>query len=210
MGITRLRKTGLFPIDAFAVISEPEMIPLCEKYDIGYCVYKNEPLGEKKNFGISKALEREWDYLVEIGSDDVLKNEYLELLPKYLGHDFVGIDHFVFMNSEDGCCRRYQTKTSFGLGRMLSRKAVIQTGNLWNDKLMRGLDNYSTFKLSAKGFLEKRMKSPVPVAIDIKSSVNIWKFNYLIGQDYTLEETLAGLSTEEVDAIMSLHATVER
>src|SRR6478752_4031551 len=77
MGIDRLRKTGLFPIEAFAVISEESMIPLCEKYNIDYCFYKNEPLGEKKNFGLTEAYKKEWDYLVEIGSDDLLKNEYL-------------------------------------------------------------------------------------------------------------------------------------
>lgn len=205
MGICRLRKLGMFPIQAFAVISEESMIPLCEKYDIRWKMYKNEPLGEKKNFGISEALKLDWDYLIEIGSDDVLKDEYLEAIKPELGkRDFFGINHVIYINSEDGACRRFATRHSFGMGRVMSRKLIETVGKLWDDKKDRGMDNGSNFKIQRVGFLDKQIRTTYPLGIDIKSAVNIWPFNYLTGAEYTLEEALNGLSDQEIEAICSI------
>jgi len=124
MGIDRLRKYGLFPIEAFAVISEESMIPLCEKYGIEYCFYKNLPVGEKLNYGLSEAFKKEWDYFIQVGSDDLLKNEYLEMVKENLGWDVITIDNFAYLNSEDGECRMYSNKSTFGIGRMISRAAI--------------------------------------------------------------------------------------
>lgn len=127
MGIDRLRRSGLFPIEALAVISEDSMIPLCKKYSIDFCMYKNLPLGEKKNYGLSVAMGKSgWDYLLEIGSDDVLKNEILELYKPLTeqGIDFFGIKHFYYLNSETGECRRLQSDTTYGAARCISRKAI--------------------------------------------------------------------------------------
>lgn len=207
MGINRLRKSGLFPIDAFAVISEESMIPLCEKYKVEYCFYKNEPLGEKKNYGLAQACKKEFDYLVEIGSDDLLKDEWLTAFKPYFekGKELITLSNFVYLNSEDGVCRRMTTASTFGLGRAIKKSALEKMGyKLWNPVFSKGLDNNSIFAMARKGILETRVKTEKPIAIDIKSETNIWKFNYLQGRDYTLEETLEGLSEAEINAINAL------
>lgn len=211
MGIQRLQRAGLFHIQPFAVISEESMIPLCEKYGVKWVMHENLPVGAKKNYGLSEALKLDWDYMVELGSDDVFKDEYLNAIVPFLGKgDFFGIDHFIFMNSEDGACRRYKTRNSFGLGRLISRRAIEKFGGkLWDATISKGLDNNSNFRLARHGFLEKKIRSEVPLAIDIKSETNIWPFNYLIGQDYTFEEAIQGLSNEETEAIKRLRHAVE-
>jgi hypothetical protein len=78
LGIQRLRRS--FNVEALAVISEEEMKPLCEKYGVHWVMYKNEPLGEKKNYGLRKAKEFDFEYLMEIGSDDKLSVEEKEML----------------------------------------------------------------------------------------------------------------------------------
>lgn len=126
MGINRLRASGLFKIDTMAVISEESMIPLCEKYDIDYTFYKNQPLGEKKNAGLNAAMLKSWDYLIEIGSDDLLKTEILECYRPMFerGEEFFGIKDFLFLNSENGDCRRLKSDTVYGAGRCISRKLI--------------------------------------------------------------------------------------
>lgn len=125
MGIDRLRKNSRFPIEAFAVISEETMIPLCRKYHIKYTLYKNEPLGEKKNFGLTEAMKLEWDYLIEIGSDDILKDELIELYADYFEkYEMFGTKDSVIIDSFTGKCRRLQSDTSYGLGRCISRKTI--------------------------------------------------------------------------------------
>lgn len=103
------------------------MIPLCKKYDIDFCFYKNQPLGEKKNYGLSVAMEKSgWDYLIEIGSDDVLKTEILEAYKPLIDNsvDFFGIKNFYYLDSETGECRRLQSDTTYGAARCMSRKAI--------------------------------------------------------------------------------------
>lgn len=211
MGIKRLRKSGLFPIEAFAVISEESMIPLCQKYDVKYCMYKNEPLGEKLNYGLKEAMCLDWDYVICIGSDDLLYNEYLEEIGTYLGkRDFFGIDHFVFLNSEDGACRRFKTSTPYGMARAISRSAVEKVGNVWVDKKDRGMDNSSYTRMTKCGFMFQQIRTNYPLAIDIKSEENIWKFNYLAGKEYSFMDAVKNLSDDEIEALKSLaHADVE-
>lgn len=202
MGITRLREAGTHHIEALAVISEDEMKPLCEKYGIDWVFYKNFPLGEKKNFGIQEALKREFDYLVEIGSDDILKNEFLSLYT-WGTHDVFGLNDFIIMNSEDGECRRISGKNmKYGTGRAIRKECL--TVKLWHDKASRGLDNSAMIAFAVNGFTTRRFSNEEPLSIDIKSEVNIWPF-HKIGKRYPTDKALQGLSVGEVDLIQSLY-----
>ena len=111
---------------AFVVISEESLIPLCDKYGIQWTMYKNNPVGEKKNHGLNEAMKLEWDYLLEIGSDDVLKNEVLDYYEPYIqkGQEFFGAKDALIVNSESGACYRVKSDTAYGMGRMVSRKAL--------------------------------------------------------------------------------------
>lgn len=123
VGLNRLRERSRFPIECFAVISEESMIGLCEKYGIKWTFYKNEPLGEKKNHGLTEAMKLEWDYLIEIGSDDLVKDELIEIYSEYAGkYEMFGSKDAVIIDSETGRCRRLQSDTVYGLGRCISRK----------------------------------------------------------------------------------------
>lgn len=125
VGINRLIRNSQIPIQAFAVISEESMIGLCEKYNIKWTFYKNEPVGEKKNHGLNEAMKLEWDYLLEIGSDDLVKDELVQLYAPFFGkYDLFGTKDAIIINSEDGMCRRLKSDTTYGLGRCMSRKAL--------------------------------------------------------------------------------------
>lgn len=125
VGINRLIRNSQIPIQAFAVISEKSMIGLCEKYNIKWTFYKNEPVGEKKNHGLNEAMKLEWDYLLEIGSDDLVKDELVQLYTPFFGkYDLFGTKDAIIINSEDGMCRRLKSDTTYGLGRCISRKAL--------------------------------------------------------------------------------------
>lgn len=211
MGLERLRKN--FNVEAFAVISEESMKPLCKKYYVDYCMHENLPLGSKKNYGLTQAMKKDFDFLVEIGSDDLLKDEFMDLYS--FDRDVFGLRDFAMIDTQTGDCRRLSDRDArFGLGRAISKDAIesfMTEGGykLWADVISKGLDNDSTFALARKGYLEKRISSNDPVAIDLKSSVNIWPFNHLMGIEYPIEKALKGLSEKEKVAIKSLYAPVE-
>jgi hypothetical protein len=200
MSIKRLQKVEGFDVKGFAVISEESMIPLCEKYGILWCMHENLPLGRKKNFGIEKALEYEFDYLIEIGSDDILKSEILEAYK--WDAPVIGLMEFGLLNTVNGNCKRIKTNIpKFGAGRAIKREAL---GKLWPDNLSKGLDNRSNMHLGRNGFLAKGVKWDRPLVTALKGETNIWSFRAIHGHKHTIEEALNGLSEEEINAIQCL------
>lgn len=200
MGFKRLQKFA--DVEMLAVISEQEMIPLCEKYGVHHVMHENQPLGRKKNYGLRRSLEYEWDYLVEIGSDDLLKNEFLTVYP--WDRDFMCLQDAAWLNTKTGAARRIKDRTGkFGAGRACSRKVVEAMNPMWHDLKHNGLDGDSMFRMGAKGFLSKSYHSDRPLVIDLKSEVNIWAYHN-IGHAYSLGEVLEGLSEEEITAIKCL------
>lgn len=212
MGINRLRKHPNYDINALAVISEPEMITLCNQYGIKWIMHENLPLGKKKNAGLVAAASYDFDYLMEIGSDDLITNDLLTQYLDYIGkYDFFGISDAAYIESENGTCRRLITdKSTYGAGRMISRKVLdTMAWKLWNDNLNRGLDNDSVRTLQLKGIkFHKVPAANAPGVIDIKSDQNIWKFNYFLGHPYSIDNILPLLSASEVEKLNSLQNVI--
>jgi hypothetical protein len=207
MGLNRLKKTGKFPMEFLAVISEEEMIPLCEMYGVEWVMHENLPLGRKKNFGLQQALKRDFDYLIELGSDDLLKNELLDLYAPLFEKQvpLIGMQSFAFINSEDMQCRLFTHRGSaFGIGRAIRRNVIETLGAIWPDDRNSGLDNASRFKMVRSGFFDQRVNNGKPLGLDIKSEVNIWKFNYLQGSRISFSDAVEGLSEQEIEAIKAL------
>lgn len=206
MGIARLREHCKHHITAFAVISENEMIPLCERYNVDWVMTHNEPLGNKKNYGLATAMERHaFDYMIEIGSDDLLKNDFFDVYS--WDREVMMLLEIYFLNSETGGCRLFRAGgPKIGAGRAISRKALNQHMPLWHERQGRGLDGYSTLRLCTFGVMPKCYKSKRPVAIDIKSAVNIWGYRQvqMLGTPVALVEVLDGLSEDEKTAITCL------
>ncbi|HMJ67590.1 MAG TPA: hypothetical protein VK508_01780 [Cyclobacteriaceae bacterium] len=206
-GIKRLRKHPRFDIDALAVISEESMIPLCEKYDVKWVMSDNKPLGRKKNNGLLAASKLGFDYLMEIGSDDLVLNELLDWYCPMVdaGELFFGIRDIAYLESDTGACRRLISKATYGAGRMIHR-SVLERMNwkLWKDELNRGLDNNSVFNLMRQK-VQYKVIAPkeFPGVIDVKSDENIWRFDYFLGVEYDKNELFKRLSKQEVAMIES-------
>ena len=198
-GIERLRRS--FNIEALAVISEESMIPLCEKYGVMWVMHSNDWLGKKKNYGLQKAKEIDFDYLMEIGSDDLVLNELIEdYIENYVGkYDFFGVSDCLWVDTLFGSARRIQSTATYGAGRMISRKALEEVGwKMWTDCINRGMDNNSIFNFQRKKIKYQRV-NPIgfPCVIDVKSDENIWKFDYFRGVEYDISNILDKLSDKE-------------
>jgi hypothetical protein len=68
-------------------------------------------------------MKLDWDYLLEIGSDDLVKDELIDLYSEFFGkHKMFGSKDAVIINSENGQTRRLKSDTVYGLGRCISRE----------------------------------------------------------------------------------------
>jgi len=203
-GINRLRTHPDYDVQAVAAISEESMIPLCEKYGIDWVMVENTPLGAKKNKGLQYCKQFDFEYLMEIGSDDLITNELLTHYKPYLKHGFIGVKDLAYLDSKTGDCVRVQSNNStYGAGRIISREFLEKANwTLWKDYLNRGMDNNSIFKFAGLK-VGYKMIPPMetPGVIDIKSDVNIWKFNKSLGKPYEKEKLFKYLSDVEVEMI---------
>jgi len=202
-GISRLAKLQDFDIQVFAIVSpedETENKDLLN--EAGYIVYeyKNFPLGEKKNAGIKEALKYDFDYLMELNSDDVVKDDLLKLYKKDMENKipFLAITNFVFVNSATGEIKEIRGRTIYGIGRAYRKDILFE---MWPADLNRGMDNWSEFNLQQKGFIPKKHTTERPLALDIKSDVNIWSYDEVKGNPTDREIALEGLSQEEKELI---------
>jgi hypothetical protein len=206
-GIKRLKSHPCFDFETLAVISEESMIPLCEKHGVHWVMSENLPLGRKKNNGLQEAMNFKFDYLLEIGSDDLVLNELLDWYAPMIdaGERFFGIRDIAYIESDTGECRRLISKSTYGAGRMIHRSALEQMDwKLWKDTLNRGLDNNSVFNMLKKKINYKTLApKEFPGVIDVKSDVNLWGFDYFLGKEYDRDELFKRLSKEEVAMIES-------
>lgn len=132
MGLKRLMeyRPDKFQSSAFAVISEVEMIPLCEKYGIEYLMHENLPVGMKKNAGLSEVLKKDFDYLIELGSDDLMLNNILDLYLPFMeqGEDFLGCKRLILIDSVNLESRDFFFDPDLvqGLGRCMSKRMLLK------------------------------------------------------------------------------------
>lgn len=207
MGINRLKKHEKYNINVLAVISEPEIIPLCEKYEVSWILHENLPLGKKKNYGLSHLANFDFDYVMEIGSDDLILDELLDNYLEYFGrYDFFGVCDIAYIESENGECRRHlMSASTYGAGRCISRHVLEEMNwKIWDDNISRGLDNSSIKRIASHGIPYYQIPaSEIPLVIDVKSNDNLWKFNYFLGEKFDIELLFDRLSDSEVNKIKS-------
>ncbi len=150
-----------FQCSAFAVISEESMIPLCEKYGIDFLMFENDPVGMKKNAGLSKVTESDFDYLIELGSDDLILNDLLDSYYPLMksGEDFFGSRNLLLVDSTDGNSRQLDWDGDYpqGLGRCMSKKLLSTFGDKVLVRMKTGLiSDDAIIPEGEDGFLSKQ------------------------------------------------------
>lgn len=160
-----------------------------------YFNHQNLPVSNKWNFALSQCRNLEFDYILMMGSDDIISDSVLLKYKDFmdLNYEYIGLTDLFVYNTIDNkfyywagygvYSGRYGE--SLGLGRCI-HKNIINNFNykLWDDNLNKGLD----------GSMEKKMRS-LPelkrinfnssdhgVSCDIKSTTNITKLDSFINQ----------------------------
>ena len=131
-GLTRLvnYKPETFDIRPFFIVSNNQEKDIIEQFGFDYMEYKNEPLGEKKNAGLKYAIEHfEFDYLMEIGSDDLIIDEYLDLIEPELRAKtpLFNLSTCYFIDTVSGKASKWTSDIVIGLGRFISRDAIMSS-----------------------------------------------------------------------------------
>lgn len=168
-----------FQIEPFFVVSEISQMRQLAHEGLDFIFHKNNPVGEKLNAGLRCVMENfEFDYLLEIGSDDLIANNYLDDIEPWLRAKIpqLAATRLHFIDSITGMITFFETAAIFGLGRCISRATLERFApdyNLWNDYIDRGHDRASWRNMVQKHIPVLRVSNRRFSLLDIKSEENI-------------------------------------
>lgn len=179
-----IKRLGL---NCTAVISEDIDLP-CQTV-----FAENQPLGNKWNRGLERAMENEFDYLLILGSDDLISNCLLDKYKGYNGVDMIGVKDFYMYDIQQkrvkyfaGYNVKYNRNISIGAGRLIRRDIIERLGRLWHPRQVKGLDSHCSKVLRVKGYQEIVIPMGDSVVVDIKSGMNMNGFDDITGEEVPL------------------------
>lgn len=195
--LTMQEKTkGIFEYINIVIDSENSNFDVFKnrKNEFDYYNYPNNPISNKWNYGVTLTKNIDFDYIIFLGSDDVVdQNVMLEYHSKMKeNYDFIGIiDMYVFntMNNQLYYWDGYKESTgrkgeTIGLGRCFSKKVIEKLNYTpWMMNINKSLDktlNNNIKKIENLKISKIRLTDFNGFSCDIKSNVNITKLT-----DYT-------------------------
>lgn len=162
-------------VSVLCVISEPEYAEMCDEYGFNYVSYPNNPVGTKINNGIKYAFDNyDWDYLMIMNSDSVIKPELFDYYNPLFGkYDFFGVSRVTFVNfyTDEAVDFDYQFSI-LGVGKCLSRKAIEKVREPYK-ALDKCLDDTMYDNMVSAGIFPYCVKYEGQLVYDLKSDVNI-------------------------------------
>lgn len=183
-GIQRLSKYNphKYKIQAVAVVSEPWAKKLCNKYDIKWVYADNEPLGAKLNEGLEHCMGLTFDYLMTLGSDDLIADKLLDIYEPYLeqGTELFGTDKICFVKENKAKMVSYNL-TIAGAGRMIKREILekICMNNVKVEYLCSMAGSMGVYTQGDVDYIKKHRAFPMErkgvLRILSPAKVNLWQ-----------------------------------
>lgn len=191
-GVQRLQEYApeYVDIQPLCIVSDQEDADLVSSFGFNMVWSENKPLGKKHNAGLEYLRNKEFDYILQLGSDDLITSEYLNYSYSAMekGLDLFGVTklYFVEPKLEKACYFSLTThqSTLIGAGRFISHKAIKKLNyKLWPDGINRGLDMTSQNNLALIGVAPEIINTSSICVLDVKSEVNIWSYD-TFGDNY--------------------------
>jgi hypothetical protein len=189
-GVDHLIKNSDFNYHVIVAGSEGEQSrKMVESKGYIYLEVPNTPLAAKMNATTLKARELGCDYVLCLGSDDVihptLMSQYANRIEAEI--DFIGVTDFYFYDIESkrslywgGYREKYRKGATAGAGRLISARLMAKWNwQPWENKHSHILDNSMEDKLKALPDVKIEtfsLESTGSFALDIKSSTNMTPF----------------------------------
>lgn len=131
-GLKRLQENAPYKITPFAVCSTREESNVLRNHGIRHIIFPNDNgIGLKKNSGILAAMNYEWDYLFELGSDDLVDDRIWDVYRPYIEANTpaFGLNLVAFYDTLTGRQALWVNDYVVGCARMVHRS----TFNLMNE-----------------------------------------------------------------------------
>lgn len=140
--------------------------------------FPNLPVASKQNAGLDIALKKEWDYLMNLGSDNVLADDYWNLVwpEMWSGTDVILSNRVVFLDSHTGEVIEWRYSL-IGAGRLIARRLIDAAwkkfGYLYTPHMNSGMDTCSRLNYTKAFGSHSETVLNQSLVVDIKSFTNI-------------------------------------
>lgn len=198
-----------FDIDVLCVVSEQWAKIEAFKNGFKYVEASNDCLGTKHNIGIREALKYKFDYLMNLGSDDIITKDLFKSYEQCFKDEVpvFGGTRLTFIDSKSKDVCEFDYGIMIGAGRCIRRDALKYVNDLHDgiyDNIQVGLDMNSMAKF--KNYKQVEVSNPFNSIYDIKSDVNIWNYEVMSHKAKSIDFEVAsrGLSTKQIDSILEL------
>jgi len=210
--IKRLRaEVGInFPV---ICVSEAVDATICSQYEIGHIVYPNTPSSEKWNVGCEYLRQIGVDYVVVMGSDDIMSTQCLRNIMSEMDNDVdvIGVKGlYVYDTDGDyrGTLKHITSKKLLGVGKTINKR-VLDAVNWrpWECSVPR---NSGTDAVASRNIFPYVKTTAVVegVIVDCKSKESLNKFTMFHtnshGQDSDKNIFYNILSREELEILHSI------
>ena len=185
-GLARLRdKFGITPLIVGSEGEESKNV--AQKHGLLYIEYSNRPLGSKFNAGMVALKSYKPDYVMVLGSDDLISDSFMKVFIREMkkGYDLIGtLDCYFYSPAHkrigywDGYSNPRKGET-IGMGRTLSKKLLEKCNWIpWVHRLNQGLDGSMMSRINThKPNVSKIcVKTEDIFCLDIKTEGNITAF----------------------------------
>lgn len=180
-------------VDVLVVGSEDEAMEQSESHGFHYRHFPNDNLGKKAQARLEFTKDLEWDYLLFLGSDDLITQKTIDYIRIRMeaGHDFIApMDLFVYVAEghhraglyySNGYRNTRRDGEPMAVGRCLSRELVVRLGyRLW-PAIRKHIDKPAWDRL--RSFIRDpytyRLRDGGRMIVDIKTSGSLSPFNHL-------------------------------
>lgn len=145
-GIYRLQKN--FNVEVLAVTSDMDNALLAEQYSDYHISTVNKPLGAKMNKGLEVALTKDFDFMMQLGSDDLISDELVlkSIATFESGCQFFGVNNFILFDSVKKVCKHFKYNNIMGAGRCISKELLLKASQrvevIFTDSMSGGGQNW--------------------------------------------------------------------
>jgi hypothetical protein len=182
--IKRLRsEIGIdFPV---VVVGDEEHKDICDNYSVHHITQENHPATRKWNTGVEFLMMMDCEYVIILGSDDIMSTDLLKNLIKEMekGTDLIGINKVYFYAGDGkfkGTLRELLApKSILGVARTIRRGIIAQAGTLWKVDKSWGMDH-----ICLRSILPyvKTRAIVEGVLVDVKTHESLNKFTFWVSK----------------------------
>ena len=159
-GIERLRQENKdIEFIPFAVYSGEAEGELLKKYGVRSLKFSNEYLGRKKNAGLKELMKLGWDYMIEIGSDDLINSRLIDLYKPLWerGENCFGVRSCYFIETATGRVSFWSHEYAIGAGRCIKRTVFDGFGKRVKIKFTRSISGETSMGKGAEVIYTKKV-----------------------------------------------------